>query len=64
MVGLLGTTSMKGRTLPRVRELKLELKISLIGGKERRTLPRVRELKLEQLEKRTEEGESHPSQGA
>ena len=55
---------MKGRTLPRVRELKLELKISLIGGKERRTLPRVRELKLEQLEKRTEEGESHPSQGA
>ena len=29
-----------------------------------RTPPGVRELKLEQLEKRTEEGESHPSRGA
>ena len=53
----------RSRTLPRVRELKLEAGVTA-GASLRRTLPRVRELKRSfDLTSRVQR-ESHPSQGA
>ena len=51
------------RTLPRVRELKLECNL-FTCAELRRTLPRVRELKQEDLDEEEQQDESHPSQGA